>query len=344
MAKMDLRLNDSPSENGVKPVAIVENVYGVFPSLALLAGMQLDLFTHLQEGSMDAETLAAALGVQEEKLRPLLYLIVKTGLLSVENGQFSNTEESDKFLVRGRPDYLGELSGFYKMLMEIGLKSSESIRTGRPQAKLDFHDLPAEELLGYFQKQYHHSLRAGREIAGKYDFSKFERLLDAGGGSGGVAIALCAKYPRLQATVADLPKVARLAEHFIAEAGLSGRIGISTNDLRSESPAGAYDVAILRALLQTLSKEDAAACLESVSRSMSPGGRLFIFGNILDDSHLGPQASLAYSLVFLNSYDDGQAYTQQEYREMLARAGFKDILIEYEVLTDGMCLASAVKK
>lgn len=344
MTKMGLRLNGSRFEQDVKPAAIIENVYGAFPSLALLAGMQLDLFTPLQEGSMDAEDLAAALGVKEEKLRPLLYLIVKTGLLSVENGQFSNTEESDKFLVRGRPEYLGELSGFYKMLWEIGLKTSESIRAGQPQAKLDFHDFPEEELLKYFQKQYHHSLRAGKEIAGKYDFSKFERLLNAGGGSGGVAIALCVKYPHLQATVADLPKVAQLAEHFIAEAGLSGRIGVSAHDLRSESPTGAYDAAILRALLQTLSREDAAACLESIGRSMSPGGKIFIFGNILDDSHLGPPASLAYSLVFLNSYDDGQAYTEQEYREMLARAGFKEIVVEYEVLTDGMCLASAIKK
>lgn len=340
----DLRVDDSSSEKTVRPTAITRNIYSVFPSLAMLAGMQLDLFTPLKDGSLDAETLAAALDIRTDKLAPLLYAIVKAGLLTVDKGRFSMTGESAKFLVRGRPDYIGDLSDFYKMLWELGLKTAESVRAGTPQAKLDFHALPEDELLIYFQKQFPHGLRGGREIAKKIDFSKFKRLLDAGGGVGGVSIAVCTQYPRLQATVADLPKVAKLAEGFIAEAGLSHRIVASSNDLRSETPAGEYDAAILRALLQTLSWDEAAACVQSVSRALSPGGQIFIFGNVLDDSKLGPPASLAYSLVFLNSYDDGQAYTEQEYRQMLALAGFGDIQVEYEALADGMCLVSAVKK
>lgn len=335
--------SDASTDDGVKPTTITNNIYSVFPSLAMLAGMQLDLFSPLRDGPLEAKALAGALGVGEEKISPLLYLLVKAGLLTEVKGGFANTAESAKFLVRGRPDYIGELSGFYQSLLELSLKTAESVRTGKPQAKLDFHALAEDDLMVYFQRQFHHSLRGGKEIAAKIDFSKFERLLDAGGGSGGVSIAVCAKYPHLQATVADLPKVAKLAEHFIAEAGLSDRIDLSTNDLRSESPSGKYDVAILRALLQTLARDEAAACLESVSRSMIPGGRIFIFGNVLDDAHSGPPASLAYNLVFLNAYDDGRAYTEKEHREMLGQAGFRDVVVEYESLSDGLGQVSAIK-
>ncbi len=35
-------------------------------------------------------------------------------------------------------------------------------------------------------------------------------------------------------------------------------------------------------------------------------------------------AAVSFNLVFLNIYDHGQAYTEQEYRNWLAEAGFVD--------------------
>lgn len=326
-----------------KPATINRNVYNVFPSLAMLAGMELDVFTPLSDRPMDAKTLADTLGVRADKLAPLLYLLVVADLLKVENEVFSNTAEGDRFLVRGRPGYMGGSGGFYKLLWELGLKTAESIKTGEPQGKLDFHNLAEDELLGYFQKQVHHSLSGGREIAEKIDFSKFSRLLDAGGGTGGVSISICARYPHLKAIVADLPNVVKVATRFIAEKGLSERIDVWPADLSLESPTGVFDVAILRAVIQTISRAEAEATLKNVGRAMSPGGQIYIFGNVLNNTRLGPLISMAYSLVFLNSYDHGQAYTEKEYHDMLILADFEDITVDYDLM-DGMCLVAARKR
>lgn len=330
-------------DESIKPSAIMRNVYAVYPSFAMLAGMQLDLFTPLQFGPLEAKTLAKALGVLEDKLTPLLYSLVAAGLLEVENKFFSNTPEAQKFLVRGRPDYFGGSSGFYNMLWHATLHTAESIRTGKPQAKHDWHTLPEEELLKFFRSQFHSSARGGKEIADKLDFSGYERLLDAGGGSGGVSIAICNKYPQIKATVADLPKVVQLTKRFIAEAGMSDRVSVAATDLCLNSPAGQYDVAILRAVLQTLSMEQAQMSLKCISRSMAPGGRIFIFGSILENSRLSPPSSLASGIAFLNIYDHGKAYTENEYRKMLTNAGFTDIAVEHDALVDGMGIISAIK-
>lgn len=141
-----------------------------------------------------------------------------------------------------------------------------------------------------------------------------------------------------------MPKVVKLAKQFIAEENLSDRIVVSSTDLCIDSPPGKYDVAILRALIQTLSKENSQNVLLNVGRSLLPGGRILIFGNVLDDTHFGPPASIAYGLVFLNTYDDGKAYTEEEYRKMLENAGFKDIVVDHDFLSDGMGLVSAVKQ
>jgi SAM-dependent methyltransferase len=331
------------NNNSIIPTAIMRNAYAVYPSFAMLAGMQLDVFTPLKGGSMDVDTLAKALHVQADKLSPLLYALVTAGLLIVEDGVFSNTDEADQFLVRGRPEYMGGLAGFYNGLWQATLKTSESIRTGKPQAKYDWMSLPKDDLIKYFKGQYPGSLSAGRQLAGKIDFSGFKRLLDAGGGTGGLSIGICEIYPDLEATVVDLPAVVSISERFISEAGMSDRISVMAADLINRPPEGSYDVAILRALIQVLPSQDAQKALKNISQVMEPDSYIYIVGSVLDDTRLSPIASVAFGLVFLNVYDDGKSYTEKEHRDLLLEAGFVDISVEHNAMSEGLGIVSARK-
>ena len=44
----------------------------IFRAMSVLAGMQLDLFTPLKDGPLSANQIAASIGVETTKLRPLL--------------------------------------------------------------------------------------------------------------------------------------------------------------------------------------------------------------------------------------------------------------------------------
>ena len=68
-----------------RPETIEKLNSAVYPSFAMVAGMQLDVFTPLQDGPMSVEHLAAALALQPHKLRPLLYALVAAALLTVED-------------------------------------------------------------------------------------------------------------------------------------------------------------------------------------------------------------------------------------------------------------------
>ncbi len=329
---------------GISPTIVMRNAFAVYPPFAMLAGMELDLFTPLKDGPMDAVTLAKSLSVQAAKLSPLLYALVAAGLLTVEDGVFSNTGETDKFLVRGRPDYMGGLSGFHRKLWHAAMNTAASIRLGKPALKIDWNILPDEELLNLFGSQFHSSIRSGRELAGRLDFSQYERLLDAGGGTGGVSIGICEKFPLIRATVADLPRVVRVSQHFIAKAGMSDRIGVAATDLCSQPPPGHYDIAILRAFVQTISMKQARTAVINIGQAMATGGKIYIIGSILENSCLSPASSLGMGLVFLNFYDDGNAYTETDHREMLGNAGFTDINVEHDALIDGMGIVSARKQ
>ncbi len=46
-----------------------------------------------------------------------------------------------------------------------------------------------------------------------------------------------------------------------------------------------------------------------------------------DNTRLSPTVPMAFSLVFLNMYEEGGAYTEKQYHDWLKEAGFTDISI-----------------
>lgn len=325
-----------------RPVTFDQLRHAVYPSFAMLAGMQLDLFTPLTDGPKNADELAEALGVNANKLAPLLYLLVTTGLLTASDGRFSNTSESDQYFVRGGPTYIGGVHELFAELWEAALKTAESIRTGVPQAKHDFAAMSQEELGGFFRGLHPGAQAAGRQLAQILDLGRHRHLLDVGGGSGGLAIAACKACPELHATVVELPSIVPITKEFLAEAGMTDRVQVASVDVIERPPEGTFDVAILRFLIQVLSADQAFRAVLNVSQAIGLGGMIHIVGHVLDDDRLSPPAATCLNLVFLNLYDNGQAYTEAEHREWLQKAGFADI--RRSVLPDGSTLVTARKE
>ena len=114
-------------------------------------------------------------------------------------------------------------------------------------------------------------------------------------------------------------------------------------DLINSELEGSYDVAVLRALIQVMKPEHARKILKNVFQALEPGGHIYILGIILDNTRLSPTVPMAFSLVFLNMYEEGGAYTEKQYHDWLKEAGFTDISIELGVTPDGGGFVSARK-
>jgi hypothetical protein len=308
----------------------------------MLAGMQLDVFTPLYDGPMSAEQLAAVLAVRVDKLRPLLYALVAAELLTVDGDRFGNTAEAQAFLVRGQPTYQGARAENFAMQWQATLQTAASIRTGRPHAKVDFARMSSEALMTLYRGMSPSTLASGRELVRREDFSAYRTLLDVGGGSGGLALALTEAYPQLHATVVDLPNVTPITQRLLQEAGISERVHVLTADVVHEPLTGSYEVAVMRAFIQVLSPEHARRALHHVSQVLVPGGALYIIGQVLDDSRLSPLETVTRNLFFVNIYEDGQAYTEGEHHAWLRDAGFEGF--ERVPLAEGASIISARKR
>jgi len=111
----------------------------------------------------------------------------------------------------------------------------------------------------------------------------------------------------------------------VKEEGATDRVEVMTADVVAHPLEGSYDAAVLRNLLQVLSRVDAQKVLVNVSKAINPGGAIYIVGQILDHSRISPLESVGFNVNFINMYETGEVYTEQEHRDWLTAAGFVDI-------------------
>ena len=167
-------------------------------------------------------------------------------------------------------------------------------------------------------------------------------MLDVGGGSGGVAIAAVKACPHIRATIADVSNVTPITQRFVTAAGVSDRVKVITANIVEAPLHGSFDAVILKSFIQVLSPSDAQRALKNINATMAPGGTIYILGiGILDNSRISPRGAAITNTIFINIYDEGQAYTEDEYQDWITAAGF--VGFKRDTLPDGLGIITAQK-
>ncbi len=309
-----------------KPASIAELRASVEPALALLAGMQLGVFTALGDGELSAEEVAAKLGCDAGRLSRLLYALALIGLLQVADGRFRNGAEAAEVLVAGKPGFVGGAHEVISKVWSANLNTAKSIRSGKPAAEHDFSTADPAETAAFLRGLGPGGLAFGRTLAGMLDLSQAASVIDIGGGAGTVLAGLRERWPHLKATLLELPEVIVHAGPILAEHGAASAVTLEEGDILRGPARHRHDLAILRAVIQVLSPADAERTIRHTAQSLNPGGEAIIGGwGILDDDRLGPRSGVFVNLTFLNFYRDGEAYTESQYRGWMEAAGFTAI-------------------
>src|SRR6516164_4589733 len=80
---------------------------GLRASETLLSAVELGVFTELAREPADFAALSLRLGLHDDSARDLLDALVGLGLLERQAGIYRNTAETNQFLDRAKPGYLG---------------------------------------------------------------------------------------------------------------------------------------------------------------------------------------------------------------------------------------------
>src|SRR5262249_15336425 len=80
---------------------------GFWPSKTLLSAVEMGLFTELAHHPENLESLQGRMGLHPRSARDFLDTLVALGFLERHDGIYSNTPETDLFLDRRKPSYIG---------------------------------------------------------------------------------------------------------------------------------------------------------------------------------------------------------------------------------------------
>lgn len=291
----------------------------------LLTAIKLDLFSALDGRSDSAFDLAHRLSFDERALSLLLHALVAMRVLTKHEGRFANTGVARKHLVKASPDYVGHLLVLHDSEWTNWGKLEETIRTGVSPVHRHVFETDPEMGANVLAVLDRIGRGSGGTLAKILQLDGVEHMLDVGGGAGTNAIAFCREYPRLRATVFDLPSTLQVTERSIKEAGLEDRIAVMPGNFNTDSLGGLYDLVLLSDVLHYQDAQANAALVRKAFAHLTDAGRLVIKDRFLDPDRTSPAWTTAFAVHILVNTEEGQCFTTQEVMEWMTRAGFASV-------------------
>lgn len=328
------------------PEKIMEVGLGFWASKTLLSAIEIEVFTELARQPEDLETLHQRLGLHERAARDFFDALVALGFLEREGGIYRNTPDTDLFLDKAKPSYIGgmlemanhRLYGFWGDL-------TEALRTGTLQNEAKHGDVPFFDALyadpgrlrDFLQGMTGISHGANLTIARKFDWSGYSSFVDVGTAQGDLAVQIAGANPQLSGTGFDLPEVGPPFEEYVEENGLTGRLRFVGGDF-FQDPLPTADVVTMGHILHDWDLEQKRMLIRKAYGALPVGGALIVYESIIDDDRDSNAFGLLMSLNMLIETEGGFDFTAADCMGWMLEAGFSDTWAEHLVGPDSMVI------
>jgi hypothetical protein len=328
----------------LKPDRILQTGFAFWESKTLLSAVEMGLFTELADGPQEFERLAGRMGLHERSARDFLDGLVALGFLVRTGDTYGNTPETDLFLDRKKPSYIGGILemvnvrsyGFWNNL-------TEALRTGRQQneAKTEgagtFEALYADpaRLRGFLSAMTGVSHGANMAIAKKFPWAKYKTFADVGTAQGDLAVQIALHNPHLTGMGFDLAECGPVFEEYVEARGVSDRVKFREGNFFTEA-LPQVDVITMGHILHDWNLKEKKMLVKKGFDALTPGGAFVVYDAIIDDDRSKNVFGLMMSLNMLIETEGGFDYTGADCIGWMKEAGFKECYVEHLVGPDSM--------
>jgi 2-polyprenyl-3-methyl-5-hydroxy-6-metoxy-1,4-benzoquinol methylase len=316
-------------DSGLSPIRIIDDLWGAWKARALVAGVELDVFTHIAAGKCTTEEIAFATEASERGITFLLDALVAMGYLQKSGRRYRLRPLAAKYLVRGKERYLGRSAALLPVHWESWGHLTEVVKSGLPVQAIDQVDRAKEffpKLVeAIFSNNYFSARLAVRSLPQKVRRG-LRRILDVAAGSAAWSIPFAQAIPGARVTALDLPEVTPVTRQFAQRFGVAARYDYLEGNLRElDFGRGAYDLVILGHILHSEGRERARQLLARSAAALRKGGLLLIAEMIPNDQRTGPLIPLLFGLNMLLHTEQGDAFTLRDYRGWLRQIGLRNV-------------------
>ncbi|MBI2182746.1 MAG: hypothetical protein HYU31_18245 [Deltaproteobacteria bacterium] len=291
------------------------------------ASVQLGLFDCIGDQTLDAAQVAAALRTDLRATELLLNSLAALTLLQKQGEQFSLSAAAKTYLVAHSPKSLCGMIRFDASLWNCWEGLADAVRSGKPARPADmYQETPAETETFIQAMDSLVKARGDAEVlANAMDWENVTDLLDIGSGPATYPIHLCRRYPKLRATIFDLPGTLKITERYVREAQLKSRIELVSGDYRSDPIPGRYDAIFLSNIIHGEGDDENQKLMLKLAANLKSDGRIIIKDHILDKTRANPAVGAIFSLPMLLTTASGRCYSFNEVKSWLENAGLSRV-------------------
>ena len=327
------------------PEKILQTGLAFWASKTLLSAIELGLFTELARGPEYFDALRGRLGLHPRSARDFLDALVALGFLQRDGDQYANTPETDLFLDRKKPSYVG---GILEManhrLYPFWGHLTEALRTGAPQNEIKGGGP------GVFETLYADPARLKQFLAAMTGISHGANMTIARIVSvEGLPHVRRRRHRPGRSRGADCAGQSAPARHRLrparSGADLRGvRRGASASPTGSVSSQGAssstslpkVDVVLMGHILHDWDLPTKQMLIRKAFDALPAGGALIVYEAIIDDDRSKNAFGLLMSLNMLIETPGGFDYTGADCSGWMKEAGFSSTRVEPLVGPDSM--------
>lgn len=296
-------------------------------SAALMAAVELDIFTAIAHGHDTIPAAAKAAGISERNSERLLTVLTAMTLLSRDGERFANAADVQRFLVKDGERYAGPWILFTKPRWKAFGELSERLRDPQENRLGAYVDFTVEDARRYHAATYSIGMGAARLFSRSVDLSGRKLMLDLGGGSGAYSIVATQTYPGLKAIVLDLPPVTVVADEYIAANGATDRVSTLPGDFTETAFPPGVDTVVMASNLPQYEPNLIRRVVTKAFDSLVPGGEMHLIGETLHDDRAGPLSAALWGLNEAVQNSTGLAHTEAEVKGYLQGAGFTGVAV-----------------
>lgn len=157
-------------------------------------------------------------------------------------------------------------------------------------------------------------------LADGYDFGRFSRVADLGGGDGTLLATVLSRHPGVRGVLFDLAHVVADGQATLDRAGVSDRCEVVAGSFFDSVPAGC-DAYVLKSILHDWDDASSVRILRRVAEVADPGAMLLIVERVVADREPGAVAVMSDLNMMVNT--GGAERTSSEWRALAEAGGFE---------------------
>jgi hypothetical protein len=256
-----------------------------------------------------------------------LNAVASLGYLRKKEDVFSNTPVADRYLVRGKPDFIGDyLVASYHADLSEDVDLAELVRNGPGSATAPTMDTVSFEAMAEMMRTMQTGARSTemvRMLRGVPEFEGAGTLLDLGCGTGIIGIAAVRAHPTMRGVLFDVPAMEGAIRDSIRAQEVEDRVRFMGGDFLADDIGSGYDIVLVVGTLN-FAKQALVPLMEKVRGALNEGGVVLCVGDGIHSEGTRPKDMLA---TWLASGLRGMDYRMP--RGMVAdaalKAGFRNV-------------------